>query len=164
MYSTPLLGGKSLQVARGVTSAPEAEHLLLQAGPRPPGAPYLQALRGRLPHLPAEGFGRGDAGETLSIAPGGEGPRSRFTSGVGVRGMCVPEPGDRREVGAGDCEPEQAARRSAAGNLWARPRAGCPGAAARGLRSSARARERTAAAGTAPSSSPAAAAARTCAL
>lgn len=53
-----------MQVARGVTSAPEAEHLLLQAGPRPPGAPYLQALRGRLPHLPAEGFGRGDAGET----------------------------------------------------------------------------------------------------
>ena len=152
-----------------------SEHLLLQAGPRSPGAPYLQALRGRLPHLPAAGSGRGDAGETLSMAPGGEGLggeglRCRFTSGVGVRGMCVRGPATAAGWALGGCKREEAARRSAAGNLWARPRAGCPGAAARRLRSSARAHERTAAAAAAaaaataaPSSSPAAAA-RTCAL
>lgn len=99
--------------------------------PRHPGAPYLQALGGRLPHLPAAGFGRGDAGVTLEGA-GVRGAAVPLYMWVGVRATCVLEP-----VGAGGREQEEAARRTAAGNLWARPRR-CPGAAARGLRSSAR--------------------------
>ena len=47
-----------------------SEHLLLHAGPKPLATPYLQALRGRLPHLPAAGLGTGDAGKTLSMGAG----------------------------------------------------------------------------------------------
>lgn len=78
----------------------------------------LQALGGRLPHLPAAGFGRGDAGVTLEGA-GVRGAAVPLYMWVGVRATCVLEP-----VGAGGREQEEAARRTAAGNLEGFARSG----------------------------------------
>lgn len=74
-----------------------------QASPDPP---YLQALRGRLPHLSAaRGFGGGAANQILDHTVRGAGETcSRFTSG-GLR------PGaGRRRVSAKGCKREEAAR------------------------------------------------------
>lgn len=153
LVSYTVVLGKSLQVGKGASSAP------LARAPPPPGWPPVpltcrRSVAGCHIFQP-----RGLAEETLA----------RLSGCAWGRGAAVPlyiwsrcprdvrrQAGHHRGVGAGVCEQEGAALCSAAGNLWARPHAGCPGAAARRLRSSARARERTAA--TAPSSSPNAAA------
>lgn len=128
-----------------------------------PGATYLQALCGRLPHLPALGFGRGDAGETQLMRLGARGCGSALHLGSVSQGCASrsrPRPrGGRRGLGAGGGGTGLSCRQLV-------------GTAARRLswRSSEKTaqlrpgRERTAAAATAPSPSPAATEPRSCAL
>lgn len=116
-------------------------HLLLQAGPPVP-LTCRRSVAGCHIFQP-----RGLAEETLARLSGCAWGRGAAVP-LYIWGRCPrdvrPPAGHHRRVGAGGCKQEGAAPRSAAGNLWARPRAGCPGAAARRLRSSAWARERTA--------------------
>lgn len=101
--SNTVVLGKSPQVGKGASSAP-----LARAPPPPgwpPGAPYLQALRGRLPHLPAAGFGRGDTGETQWMRLGARGCSAALHLGSVSAGCASssrpPPPGGRRGLQAG---------------------------------------------------------------
>lgn len=151
--------GRSLQVGKGASSSPVAQA-------PPPGwlpAAWMPLTCRRSVagcHIfQAAGFGRGDAGETqwMRLGARGCGPALHLgsVSPGCASGSQSPPRGGRRELLRAEGGSAALSRRQLVGTA-AR---GCPGAAARRLRSSARARERTAAAAaTAPSSSSPAAA------
>lgn len=156
---------KSLQVGRGATSAPPA-----RAPPPPPGWPPVsgvpltcrRSVAGCHIFQPL-GLAEETLGDSVDCAWGRGAAAPLYIWGWCPRGE-RPGAGHRRRAGARGCAQEEAAPRSAAGNLWARARA----AVLAQLREDCAAPpgpERTAAAAAAaPSPAPHRRCSRTCAL
>lgn len=92
------MGCKSLKMSQNITLATSTQHLLFQAGPGASPVPLTcrRSVAGCHIFQPW-GFGRGDAGETLWVAPGRRGSCvPTVTSGVSVCRLSVLAPAAAR--------------------------------------------------------------------